>query len=323
MCRLLGWVSDEPRALADLLRPEELAEFTELSRLHADGWGIAWYDADGELQTMRSEDAAWSSTAYAEAVAGIASTGAILHLRWATPGIPVQPGNTHPFVRDEYAFAHNGSIWARDGLLDLLDNVPTLEGTSDSELYLLALLQRVRAFGFDDGLRETIVDITAELTPSSLNAMLLGNGVLTAMCCNIGDAGCPGVTGPDTPAEELPGYYDLRLPPTSAGRRWSPPAVGTTTPSGHGWTTAPRWCCPSGAVRRGSYRSVSTPRPLPSGQQKSELPASCNSGETEPAEDTSMAGTLQVDVGCDFRFNAPASVAAVFQIEPTRDARPG
>jgi len=89
--------------------------------------------------------------------------------------------------------------------------VPTLEGTSDSELYLLALLQRVRAFGFDDGLRETIVDITAELTPSSLNAMLLGNGVLTAMCCNIGDAGCPGVTGPDTPAEELPGYYDLRF----------------------------------------------------------------------------------------------------------------
>ena len=34
-----------------------------------------------------------------------------------------------------------------------------------------------------------------------------------------------------------------------------------------------------------------------------------------------MAGTLQVDVGCDFRFNAPASVAAVFQIEPTRDAQ--
>ncbi|MBA3908271.1 MAG: transglutaminase family protein [Pseudonocardiales bacterium] len=34
-----------------------------------------------------------------------------------------------------------------------------------------------------------------------------------------------------------------------------------------------------------------------------------------------MAGTLQLSVGCDFRFNAPASVAAVFQVEPTRDAR--
>jgi transglutaminase-like putative cysteine protease len=34
-----------------------------------------------------------------------------------------------------------------------------------------------------------------------------------------------------------------------------------------------------------------------------------------------MAGTLQLDVGCDFRFNAPATAAAVFQIEPTRDAR--
>ena len=34
-----------------------------------------------------------------------------------------------------------------------------------------------------------------------------------------------------------------------------------------------------------------------------------------------MAGTLQLDVGCDFRFTAPASVAGVFQVEPTRDAR--
>ena len=34
-----------------------------------------------------------------------------------------------------------------------------------------------------------------------------------------------------------------------------------------------------------------------------------------------MSGTLQLDVGCDFRFDAPAAAAAVFQVEPTRDAR--
>jgi predicted glutamine amidotransferase len=231
MCRLLGWVADEPRALADLLRPEELAEFTDLSRQHADGWGIAWYDADGELRTMRSEDAAYTSVAYAEALAGIATTGAILHLRWATPGIPVQPGNTHPFVHDEYAFAHNGSIWSRDGLLDLLYDEPTLQGDTDSELYLLALLQRVREHGFEEGLKTTVVDITADLTPSSLNAMLLGNGVLTAMCCNIGDAGCPGVTGPDTPPEELPGYYDLRYRVLD----------GATVVSSSGWADDADW----------------------------------------------------------------------------------
>ncbi|MDX6228120.1 MAG: hypothetical protein QOI76_1510 [Frankiales bacterium] len=211
MCRLLGWVSDTPRALTDLLTSAELAEFTELSRLHADGWGIAWYDSDGALHTQRSQDAAHKDEAYAEAVAGITSTGAILHLRWATPGLPVQPGNTHPFVHDQHAFAHNGSIWSRDGLLDLLDEVPELQGDTDSELYLLALLQRVRAHGLDAGLRETIVDITAELTPSSLNALLLGDGALTAISCNIGDSGCPAETKPDTPAEELPGYYDLRV----------------------------------------------------------------------------------------------------------------
>lgn len=209
MCRLLGWVSDQPRALTDLLSAQELAEFTELSRHHGDGWGIAWYDADGEIQTKRSQGAAYQDDAYAEAVAGIASTGAVLHLRWATPGIAVQPGNTHPFVRDGYAFAHNGSIWPRDGLLDLIDTVPDLRGDTDSELYLLILLQRAAKLGFDDGLRETISDITAELTPSSLNALLLGDGALTAMCCNVGDVGCH--AGADQPPEKLPGYYDLRL----------------------------------------------------------------------------------------------------------------
>jgi predicted glutamine amidotransferase len=211
MCRLLGWVSDRPRALTDLLGAQELAEFTELSRHHADGWGIAWYDGNGEIQAKRSQGAAYQDDAYAEAVAGIASTGAVLHLRWATTGIPVQPGNTHPFVRDGYAFAHNGSIWPRDGLLDLIDTVPDLVGDTDSELYLLALLQRTAKLGFDDGLRETITDITAELTPSSLNALLLGDGALTAMCCNVGDAGCPADAGPDAAPEKLPGYYDLRL----------------------------------------------------------------------------------------------------------------
>ncbi|MDX6211504.1 MAG: hypothetical protein QOF82_591 [Frankiales bacterium] len=231
MCRLLGWVSDTPRALADLLTAAELAEFTELSRLHADGWGIAWYDGNGVLQTKRSQDAAYRDAAYAQAVAGIASTGAILHLRWATPGIPVQPGNTHPFVHGGHAFAHNGSIWSRDGLLDLLEEVPELQGDTDSELYLLALLQRVRAHGLDAGLRETIVDITAELTPSSLNALLLGEGALTAISCNIGDSGCPGVARPDAPAEELPGYYDLRV------RR----LPGATVVGSSGWADDAAW----------------------------------------------------------------------------------
>jgi predicted glutamine amidotransferase len=231
MCRLLGWVSDTPRALAELLTETELAEFTELSRHHADGWGIAWYDGKGEIQTLRSEGAAYQDDAYAEAVKNIASTGAILHLRWATPGIPVQRGNTHPFVSDSYAFAHNGSIWAREDMLGLVDPLPELQGDTDSELYLLALLQRVREHGFDDGLRATITDLTADLTPSSLNALLLGHGVLTALCCNVGDSGCPADAGPDAPPEDLPGYYDLRL--RTSG--------GATVVGSSGWADGAGW----------------------------------------------------------------------------------
>ena len=43
------------------------------------------------------------------------------------------------------------------------------------------MLQRVDKLGFDEGLRATIADITADLTPSSLNAMLLSDGALTAL----------------------------------------------------------------------------------------------------------------------------------------------
>jgi predicted glutamine amidotransferase len=231
MCRLLGWVSDEPRTLTDLLPVNELAEFTELSLVHADGWGIAWYDGNRELQTLRSQGAAYEDDEYAEAVAAIATTGALLHLRWATPGLPVQPGNTHPFVHDGVAFAHNGSIWPRDGLLALLDETPEPSGDTDSELYLLVMLQRVAKLGFDEGLRATIADITAELTPSSLNAMLLADGALTALSCNIGDEGCPGTTGPDAKPENLPGYYDLRY------RRLE----GATLLASSGWADEASW----------------------------------------------------------------------------------
>ena len=231
MCRLLGWVSDTPRALADLLTERELADFTELSRQHADGWGIAWYDEAGDIQTLRSEGAAHEDDAYAEAVKNIATTGAVLHLRWATPGIPVRPGNTHPFVHEGHAFAHNGSIWDRDDMLSLVDPLPQLQGDTDSELYLLALLQRVREHGFDAGLRETITALTTDLTPSCLNALLLGDGVLTAVCCNVGDSGCPGDAGPDAPPENLPGYFDLRLRNLA----------GATVVGSSGWADGEDW----------------------------------------------------------------------------------
>ncbi len=320
MCRLLGWVSDEPRALADLLRPEELAEFTELSRLHADGWGIAWYDGD-----RRAADAAVRGRGLEQdartprqlpASPRPARCCTCAGLRRASPYSRATPtpsyGTSRVRAQRVDLAARRAARAARRGAdprghhrQRALPAGPAPAGTG---------------FGFDEGLRATIVDITAELTPSSLNAMLLGDGVLTAMCCNIGDAGCPGRDRSGHPARGAARLLRPALPPARGRDRGLLERLGRRR-EWHGWITAPRWCCRWAGARRGSYRSGAIPRRRPSGQQKRELPASCNSVATEPAEDDYMAGTLQLDVGCDFRFTAPASVAGVFQVEPTRDAR--
>ena len=254
MCRLLGWVSDQPRSLTELLPLAELAEFTELSRQHADGWGIAWYDGNaraadpaqpGRRLPGRRVRRGGRRTSPAP---GRSCTCA--GRRRACPYSPATPTRSSTTRTPSRTTGRSGpgrpARPARRG-------ARSCSGDTDSELYLLALLQRVREYGFEDGMRSTIVDITADLTPSSLNAMLLGNGALTAMCCNIGDAGCPAVAAPDATAGGPAGLLRPALPPARRSDRWSPPAAGPTTAPGSGWRTGRPWCCPQEAA---SARSV-------------------------------------------------------------------
>ena len=209
MCRLVGWVSPAPTTLAALLGEPSLTELTELSRQHEDGWGLAWWD-DGELRTVRSHEPAHASAQFRAVAQDVRADAALLHLRWATPGLAVAPDNTHPFVVGSWAFGHNGAVRPADGLDALM---PTgahdlLRGDTDSERLLHVLADRVRRHGFDEGLRATVSDVCRDLTPSSLNALLLGRGDLTAVCCHgapsLGDA--PVLAGPP---EDQPGYFDL------------------------------------------------------------------------------------------------------------------
>jgi predicted glutamine amidotransferase len=43
MCRLLGYCARGAVPLTRLLGDEEFRDFTALSALHSDGWGMAWY----------------------------------------------------------------------------------------------------------------------------------------------------------------------------------------------------------------------------------------------------------------------------------------
>jgi predicted glutamine amidotransferase len=184
MCRLLGYCSRDAVSVAELLGTEGFRDFTSLSDLHGDGWGMAWYAG--------SKPAAWKS-------AGRASTEreydklawqplgdlGLVHLRWATPGLAVTDANTHPFRYGAYTFAHNGAIHPQDRLSELLppEWERQLAGSTDSERYFLHLMSRLAARDGDmvAALTDTTADISQRFTASSLNAIVLAPDALYAI----------------------------------------------------------------------------------------------------------------------------------------------
>jgi predicted glutamine amidotransferase len=178
MCRLVGWVSAEPTSLATVLGPAALDRLTHLSTVHCDGWGAAWHDDQGHLQTRRSLRPAHLDSVFREFAEQTAARSAIVHLRLGTPGYGEGPDNTHPFVAGSQAFAHNGAIGPR-AKIDLLvrgGDVSQVQGRTDSERYFLALREEM-ADGADlaEAVRR-VLDRMAEhgLVGNSLNALLLG-----------------------------------------------------------------------------------------------------------------------------------------------------
>ena len=120
MCRLFAWHSKDPIS-PDLALGEDKPNLITLSKLHRDGWGMAWCDESNQVRSFRDEHPAYS----AQTLDVDSSTTAILHLRWATEEISVCIANTHPFVKDtpvgRMAFIHNGGIPRGDLLNSLID----------------------------------------------------------------------------------------------------------------------------------------------------------------------------------------------------------
>jgi transglutaminase-like putative cysteine protease/predicted glutamine amidotransferase len=314
VCRLVGWVSANPMTVAESLGEPALAELTELSRLHADGWGIAWWEGE-RLRSLTSQLPAHSSSEFAAAVREIRADAVLLHLRWATPGIAVGAGNTHPFVLEErWAFGHNGAVRPADGLLPFLTDSQraALNGDTDSERLLHLLVDHVRARGLDDGIRQMVADVSRQLTPSSLNALLLGRDELTALCCHYvtPDGRTP---PPSALPEDQPGYFDLcwtRLPDAVViaseplgQRQWERIPNGTAL-------VLPR----NGEATR--VVGVGTFTPAALAREHSRRAAAAAPHPTELAP-----GTAHIRVGCDFVFTVPVPVAAVFQVEPQDEPR--
>lgn len=179
MCRLLAFAGPTPGTFAQAVGAAETADFQRLARLHGDGWGVMWIRDDPELPSLaryRAHFDGQDDAALTRALTACVGRAGVAHLRMATAGLPVEVGNTHPFIDGTFGMAHNGTIVSREVLRSWLsdDSRRGVTGTTDSELYFALVRERVR-----DG--ETLSDAVAGVVGAvgsiepqcSLNAVFL------------------------------------------------------------------------------------------------------------------------------------------------------
>jgi predicted glutamine amidotransferase len=182
MCRLLGMVARTPTDL-DTQLAQELPLFVGLSTEHGHGWGIGYRRDDGRIEVGKEPVRAADSPEFGAAVAGTVSDMALLHIRQASPGMPLTLANTHPFLADGLAFAHNGYAWPTRALDDLIADAaaPLPAGDTDSERYLSLVRAGLRQRAAPDALRHAASSITDQASMTSLNCLMLTPEALYAV----------------------------------------------------------------------------------------------------------------------------------------------
>ncbi len=203
MCRIFGYASATPTCPVEQLGIDDFEEFTALTRVHSDGWGMAWKDPEtGNIRVKRSPKRADSDPEYSDLTARPLGAAGFMHLRWATGGLAVAEENTHPFLDDNMAFAHNGHIEPIGQLEPLLtpDSKARLRGTTDSERYFQLIRQSIEEAGNERaGVTNALQKLMQLFPNASLNAVLLTSTQLFAIHVN---------SRADSPQEQLRALFE-------------------------------------------------------------------------------------------------------------------
>jgi predicted glutamine amidotransferase len=184
MCRLLAFASTSPTTPEELVG-QDLESFVSLSGEHGDGWGMAWYEGDGELNVAKDVETAHGSELLDTLSRTTETQAMVLHLRSASPGLGVGLENTHPFTAGQRAFAHNGWIAPIPKLEDLLDPAvrDALQGTTDSERYFQLLLAAMERTGdVERALPPLLERLRDQFRYNALNFVLTTERHLYAVC---------------------------------------------------------------------------------------------------------------------------------------------
>lgn len=243
MCRLLGYAAPTPSTSADIVGADACADWQAMGILHDDGWGTAWVQ-DGDVLRTRDDTPGTDNPELTEALTRAPASARISHLRLATEGMANQESNTHPFLVDGIAFAHNGSVTPVDRLRAMADPavVDDVGGTTDSAIVFALILERVRRG--DSLLASTtgVVEAIRRAYPAAaLNLLLLDSTQLIAVHANEGavppheDFESSGL-GPRLPRDHRDHYFQLswkRLPGGAV-------AFSSSGLDAAGWTRMPQ-----------------------------------------------------------------------------------
>jgi predicted glutamine amidotransferase len=226
MCRLLGVVSATPISVSRAVGEHVLADFVALTKIHGDGWGIARVRLPGHDPRIEvSAGTAADDPHFAAATHDPRSAATLVHLRWATTGLAVRPENSHPFLAERIAMAHNGSIKPIGELDELLtpEIAATLVGSTDSERYF-GLIRQHRASSPDlaEAVRRAVSQLREVFPAASLNALILGEDQMIAVHAHarsrLPDEDIAAITAADLPAEHLEDYFGMRWARTDRDR---------------------------------------------------------------------------------------------------------
>src|SRR5215212_6944682 len=226
MCRLLGVVSATPISVSRAVGEQVLADFVALTKIHGDGWGVARVRSPGHDPKIEvSAGSAADDPHFTAATHDQRSAANLVHLRWATTGLAVRPDNSHPFLADRIAMAHNGSVKPIGQLDDLLspEIAATLRGSTDSERYF-GLIRQHRASSPDlaEAVRRAVSQLREVFPAASFNAIVMGEDQMIAVHAHarsqLPDEDIAEITAAELPAEHLEDYFGMRWARTGADR---------------------------------------------------------------------------------------------------------
>ena len=175
MCRFVAY-QGHPISLADLFyRPRhalvaQSAGAEEMSQtFNGDGFGTGWYtpEVDAFPCVVKQAGPAWSNENARRIATRIRSGNVFGHVRAASPGMPVQDSNCHPFSSGRLMFMHNGAVVdflrLRRRLQQSLSDraFDAIAGTTDSEHAFAVLL-------------DELGDASDGLSPERLRAGIVG-----------------------------------------------------------------------------------------------------------------------------------------------------